>query len=44
LCEDETDRDNLMYKAVAKWTDHGESPDAAFKRLEELRDLFEEFL
>ena len=44
LCDDEVDRETLMFKAVAEWTDHGESPDTAFKRLEELRNLFEALL
>jgi predicted Zn-dependent protease len=44
LCEDETDRDSLMFKAVAELIERGESADAAFKRLQELRDLFEALL
>jgi|ERR1019366_8144886 hypothetical protein len=44
LCESEADRENLTFKAIAELTDHGESPDAAFKQLQKLRDLFEALL
>jgi hypothetical protein len=44
LCNNEIDRENLTFKAVAELTDHGEVADIAFKRLQELKTLFEALL
>jgi len=44
LCENTVDIENLTFKAVAELTDHGESPDAAFMKLENLKNLFEVLL
>jgi hypothetical protein len=44
ICEGEMDRDNLTAKATVALIDHGEAPDTAFQRIEELRKLFGELL
>jgi hypothetical protein len=44
ICQEQVDRDNLIAKAAAALTDYGEAPDTAFRRIEELRNLFGEFL
>lgn len=44
ICEEQADRDNLTAKAAAALVDHGEAPDTAFQRIEELRKLFGELL
>ena len=44
LCEDDTDRDNLIFQAAAILVDHGEEPDVAVQRVQDLKTLFEELL
>ncbi len=44
ICEEEADRDNLTAKVATALVDHGEAPDTAFLRIEELRKLFGELL
>ena len=44
ICEDQVDRKNLMAKAAATLVDHGEPPDVAIQRLQDLEILFEELL
>ncbi len=44
ICEEEADRDNLTVKAAAALVDHGEAPETAFLRVDELRKLFGELL
>ena len=44
ICQDATDRNNLFAKAAAELVDHGETPEIAFQRLQELQILFEELL
>lgn len=40
ICAAEEDRDALVGKAVAELLNHGETPEVATRRLQELWDLF----
>jgi hypothetical protein len=44
VCEANADRDALMAKAIAQLLHHGETMEAAVRRLQELWDLFEAIL
>ncbi len=44
LCPAEADRDALVAKATAELLEHGEAPDVATRRLQELWDLMEALL
>ena len=44
ISEDEKDRDDLIAKAAVELVDHGESPENAYQRLQELKNLFEALL
>ncbi len=44
ICEDEKDRDDLIAKAAVELIEHGESPQIAYQRLQELKYLFEALL
>jgi len=44
ICQEQADRDNLIAKAAAALVNYGETPDTAFQRIDELRNLFGESL
>jgi len=44
ICQEQADRDNLAAKAIAALIDHGEVPEIAVMRIEDLQKLFGELL
>jgi hypothetical protein len=44
VCSRESDRDALVAKATVELLNHGEAPDVAVRRLQELWDLLEALL